>query len=679
MTGSHPGRRAVRRALSRIAADPHVLLAIAVVLAALVIELAAGADALPIVVPAIVLLTVQLVVALRAAPGRSVPLDTGRLVLTLAIVSWMSLRTGGLGTLPLTSLFIPIVAMSAALGLRPALVVSALALAGYLAPVLSAPVIAPELLHRGVALVATMILITIGTRQTMSKMERAVRHARRAMDGQRRRGRQMAAVEAVGRALAAHGPTQATLDEVMDLLVARFGYRYVSIYTGDSLMRLGAQRGYDTVIQTFDGTVGVVGRVMRTGRAELVKDVSTDRDYRSASPNVRSEVSVPLGVDGRLLGVLNVESAEAPLDESDRDTLVLIGDRVATALALASERQALRDRADQFARLVAFGTTISASLERLDARGQIVAAAAEVFEAEIVVLVQRDPTTGDDRIAAMHGGDARYLGARIPPGEGASGRAMEERGLVQDAVLSRDAMPSTTRGARVPDRLSTAAYPLLHDDRVIGALSIGRIDLERPFSGLEIETLPLVAAQISVALRNIELHAQVADAAIRDPLTGLWNRRHLDVSLARLFATRARMEPTMRHAVAAVLFDLDDFGAFNKQHGHATGDAVLRAFGGILARRLRSSDIVARFGGEEFVAILDGASIDEAWRVADEIRRELEAVRFPGSDGGSLRATVSAGCAQLGPAVASLDTLLEVADVALQMAKRGGRNQVVAA
>ena len=72
---------------------------------------------------------------------------------------------------------------------------------------------------------------------------------------------------------------------------------------------------------------------------------------------------------------------------------------------------------------------------------------------------------------------------------------------------------------------------------------------------------------------------------------------------------------------------------FNNQHGHAVGDAVLRAFGAILSKRLRSSDLVARFGGEEFIAVLDGANVDEAQRVADEIRRELEAIQIPGADG----------------------------------------------
>jgi diguanylate cyclase (GGDEF)-like protein len=229
------------------------------------------------------------------------------------------------------------------------------------------------------------------------------------------------------------------------------------------------------------------------------------------------------------------------------------------------------------------------------------------------------------------------------------------------------------------DVLAAAGVPLIHEGEIIGGLSVCRLDLARPYTPLELEALPLIASQVSLALANVALHTKVADAAIRDSLTGLWNRRHLEVACARLFAARARFDPDERHPVAAILFDLDHFGSFNKRYGHSVGDAVLRTFGSILTRRLRSSDIVARYGGEEFVAILDGASVDEAQRVADEIRRELEAARVTGSGGEELRATVSAGCASLGPAVASLEALLEIADVALQMAKRGGRNQVVAA
>jgi len=303
----------------------------------------------------------------------------------------------------------------------------------------------------------------------------------------------------------------------------------------------------------------------------------------------------------------------------------------------------------------------------------------DALETDTSTLVLRDHVSGDDRIVAIHGGETRYVGVRIPPGEGLAGKAIVERRIVALESFDRAAFATTLRRAPITDALVAASIPLLDEARVVGAISVTRTDLARPFTPLEIDAMSLIGSQATLALANVELHTRVADAAIRDPLTGLWNRRHLEVSTARLFAARARLPLDERRPIAVILFDLDHFGAFNKQHGHIIGDAVLRSFGSILSGRLRSSDIVARFGGEEFVAILDGATVEEAHRVADEIRRELDGTRITGADGESLRATVSAGCASLGPAAATLEALLEVADVGLQMAKRGGRNQVVAA
>ena len=670
-----------RHAWNRIAADPHVVLAVAIVFAALVIELVAGADAMGLVVPSAVYLTIQMVLAVRGPAGRSTVLDTARLLIALGVVFWMSLRSDDLAAMPLSCLYLLIVALAAVFGTRQAIVLGAAAMSAFLYAGSMASVMLPGVLHRGVALAVTMIVLAIGTRRTIASLERAVAQARAASAGQRRRATQMAAVEAVGRALTAKGPTQAALEDVMDLLVAHFGYRFASIYTVDGpLMRLGAQRGYDEVIESFDGSIGVVGRVMRTGKPELVLDVSLDPDYAAANADVRSEVSIPLAVDGIMLGVLNIESgADAQLDDGDLDTMTVVGDRVAVALALGRERQALQERAALFGRLARFGSAINASLEPVTAYESIIGSVADVLEVDITTLILRDPVTGEDRIVAIRGGDERYVGVSIQPGEGSAGRALAEATVVSQDLIHRDDFPETLRGARVPDQLVTASFPLLRGDMVIGVVTVNRLDLTRRFTAVEVESMSLLASHIALALNNIELHAQMADAAIRDPLTGLWNRRHLDVSLARMFAARARLDPDLRHPVAVIMFDLDHFGLFNKLHGHIKGDAVLRAFGSILTRRLRSSDLVARFGGEEFLAVLDGASLDEAQHVADEIRRELEGVVFQGVDGEQLHATVSAGCASLGPNVSSLETLVEVADVGLQMAKRGGRNQVVAA
>jgi diguanylate cyclase (GGDEF)-like protein len=198
------------------------------------------------------------------------------------------------------------------------------------------------------------------------------------------------------------------------------------------------------------------------------------------------------------------------------------------------------------------------------------------------------------------------------------------------------------------------------------------------FSELEREMLSLIGAQAALSIANAHLLAEVHALAIRDALTGLYNRRHFDAALEHIMS-RWQRDGANRRPVAAIMFDLDKFGQFNKEHGHQAGDAVLRAFSGILKTRFRSADLVARYGGEEFVAVLEGATRDEAFTVADEIRRMLGAKAISGPDGTRLRATVSAGCAELDASDATPQALLRAADVGLFMAKRGGRNQVVAA
>jgi diguanylate cyclase (GGDEF)-like protein len=106
---------------------------------------------------------------------------------------------------------------------------------------------------------------------------------------------------------------------------------------------------------------------------------------------------------------------------------------------------------------------------------------------------------------------------------------------------------------------------------------------------------------------------------------------------------------------------------------------VLRLFAGVLHERLRSADLVARYGGEEFIVILEDCAMSEVVRLADEVRRGLEARSVPGADEQPLHATVSAGCAVIDPADPTREALIGRADAGLFTAKRAGRNRVVAA
>jgi len=152
-------------------------------------------------------------------------------------------------------------------------------------------------------------------------------------------------VEAIGRLLAEQGPTPEALGSVVGALSDVFGYSHPSIYTGDeSLVRLGAQRGYADPIMSLDASSGVIARVMRSRETQFLADVTADPEFICADPAIRSEIAAPLMSHGVLLGVLNVENRQS-LGERDLAAVSVVADRVAAALALAAERATLTEQA----------------------------------------------------------------------------------------------------------------------------------------------------------------------------------------------------------------------------------------------------------------------------------------------------------------------------------------------
>ncbi len=168
----------------------------------------------------------------------------------------------------------------------------------------------------------------------------------------------------------------------------------------------------------------------------------------------------------------------------------------------------------------------------------------------------------------------------------------------------------------------------------------------------------------------------LTEQAGRDPLTGLHNRRYFDAAVVGLQHAWASRPLDGRPPVSLIVFDLDHFGALNKLYGHQLGDTVLQAFARILATRFRDGDLIVRYGGEEFVAVLEGATSADAVRIAEGIRQTLAELPIEVEGGDLIHVTVSAGCAQLGDEQ-SVSAALTLADVWLSQAKRAGRNQVV--
>ena len=663
----------------RLVRDPQFLLAVAIALPVLAVE-GSYQLALPWLAVAVPLTFVSVQLALtswRNAPDWLAPLRLGiSLVFIVVANAWLDPT----GTWPLSPLAVPIVALAASRGDAGSVAVALAGMVAILAP-LAVPNADPGSRQQTLSLAMAAGVVAFGCQRIVANLQRSTLRVRHANTQERRRARQLTAVEAVGRLLAREGPTSETLDRVMGLLEETFGYKYPSVYVWDGrALQLGAQRNYRFPIYTVTPDKGVIGRIVRTGEAAFLPDARSDPDFLSADPDVTSEIGIPLQTGGELLGILNVESSgEHRLDEDDFSMMQIVGDRLAVALALGRERQKLTERADLLDRLTTFATVLNASLDVATMDGDVAAGAGVVIPADSVIIIIRDEATGAYRVSAVSGGDTSVVGRQIEPGEGISGRAIVGRRVTVTDRLERKQFPKAVAKAKLPDVLAAMAAPMVIGEEISGVVTWLRSDLAKPFTDQEQEVAALLAGKVGLALANARLHQKTRDAAITDPLTGIHNRRHFDAALEREDAIRQRIPAEKRGARSAILFDLDHFGTVNKRYGHQVGDRVLRLFSDTLRSRARASDLVARYGGEEFVVILDNASREDAANIADNVRTEFAKLTVDTGTGTNLTTTVSAGCATLEPWEVEASVLLERADVALAMAKAAGRDKVVTA
>ncbi|MFW5742372.1 MAG: diguanylate cyclase [Spirochaetota bacterium] len=170
------------------------------------------------------------------------------------------------------------------------------------------------------------------------------------------------------------------------------------------------------------------------------------------------------------------------------------------------------------------------------------------------------------------------------------------------------------------------------------------------------------------------LNAELAREAVHDGLTGLFNRAYLDDSLVRELARADREQ----RPVGLLILDVDHFKTVNDRHGHGVGDAVLRTVAELVRSQVRAGDIPCRYGGDELVAVMPGATVGEALQVGERIRRSVAQASLAAADG-SVHATVSVGVGVYPDNAATAADLFRVADRALYLAKDRGRDQVCGA
>ena len=217
--------------------------------------------------------------------------------------------------------------------------------------------------------------------------------------------------------------------------------------------------------------------------------------------------------------------------------------------------------------------------------------------------------------------------------------------------------------------------PILAQGEALGVLHVQAADENETLTEAELSLKTTFASQVGLSVANLRLREALRSQSIRDPLTGLYNRRYLQEMMERETRRAVRAE----HGLGVIMLDLDHFKKFNDTYGHDAGDTVLREAASFLVKSVRAEDIVCRFGGEEFMVILPMADLSATNARAGRIRSKLRemTVLHHGQSLGII--TVSVGVAGLPDHGTTPQVLIEAADGALYRAKREGRDRVVVA
>lgn len=294
----------------------------------------------------------------------------------------------------------------------------------------------------------------------------------------------------------------------------------------------------------------------------------------------------------------------------------------------------------------------------------VLEAATLTLKAEVAVFYERIAMPARIRASAVWGSP----GAALPD--------IELNGTGVAGGAAKDLAPVTFPGngwldLSEPVVSSAIAVPVRSDSRLFGVLAVYGRQKDSVFTPEDVDTLSTLARQAEVAIGNVVLHDETRRQARTDGLTGLWNRREFELRAREAVKEAERFgEP-----FGVVLVDIDNFKLVNDRYDHTTGDAALIWIASKLSEATREIDVVARWGGEEFIVLLPRAGVDESATVAERIR--VAVAREPMVDGSrSIPLTVSVGFAVRPHDGGSADELFKVADAALLRAKRAGKNRV---
>ncbi|MGD0115021.1 MAG: GAF domain-containing protein [Dehalococcoidia bacterium] len=406
--------------------------------------------------------------------------------------------------------------------------------------------------------------------------------------------------------------------------------------------------------------------------------------------NIKSVAQYPLRVKDETIGMMTVDSFRhrVHFPKGEVDTLAAIANQAAVIIENARVYEREQQQRRRSEALVDVLTTAASNLGLNKVLVKICQTAVDISVAERCSIFIMD---GQGRLAPMMslGVDDPELWQRFRSAQNLAGATatspelrrfygklamMEEPEIIEDASTS-PLIPKWWLDAFQVK--SIVHYPLRIKDRTIGLMSIDSFRQRVQFPKEEIDTLAAIARQAAVVIENARLHEQLQEQAITDHLTGLFNHRHVHKRLEEEFARAERSKTVF----AIMMMDVDKFKDVNDTYGHLCGDEALRFISKQLRDTVRGTDIVGRYGGDEFLAILPDTTREAAEEVAHRITANLAETPFVISGGGesSVLIGMSIGIACYPQDSVRLDELIMLADGALYDAKRLGGSRAMAA
>lgn len=268
----------------------------------------------------------------------------------------------------------------------------------------------------------------------------------------------------------------------------------------------------------------------------------------------------------------------------------------------------------------------------------------------------------------------KHQKVRLKSGEGIAGWVVKEGiPLIVPDVSHDERFMSRARSKSTPKAQSLICVPVKSKERVIGAMEFAK-KAGNPFTKDDLDLLVKLMDYAALSIERVSLYHKMAELAITDDLTKLFNSRYLN----RTIEVEIRRCERSRASVSLIFMDIDYFKQVNDHHGHLVGSKLLVEVSQLLIRSLRSIDIVARYGGDEFVVVLPQTPPDVAAKVAERIRKAIAQNTFLRKDGYVIKITASFGVSSYPESAKSKEELLKLADEAMYRVKNYTRNGVYA-